>query len=285
MKPLKLIPLLLVATAAAAGATHGILLVSDQVDGVSSPQLFDSYYENAVLNAGYTYTKWDHPTQGSPSYAVLAPYKVVIWYTSTSGQAPASDPLYGSLTLTAAEQDALCQYLWQTPGTTTVLLSGMYFAWNCVADAEHEVQLYKPLFSDYLKLNYPHDNFTNWILVEDNWKYGGESSCPIFQGKNYVVNWRHYTNYPDQLEAGSGGAASAWWVDLANAHHHRSVIRAEGSKPNGGHYRIVLFSCPFENILHDTDRTAVMKNFLDWAGVSESEVAPASWGQIKTLFR
>jgi hypothetical protein len=269
---------------APAFATHGILLVSDQVDGVRNPQLFDSYYENAVRDAGYTYVRWDHFARGEPTFQDLRDYKVVIWYTSTSGDAPASDPLRGEITLTPAEQSTLVKFLTQTPGTTTVMLSGMYMAWNCVADAAHERQLYKPLFSDKLRLNYPHDNFDNWIKVEDDWKLGGESSCPIFKGETYTVNWRHHANWPDQLEPASGGLASAWWQDKENKKHHRAVIRASGAKANGGKYQLVLFACPFENIFHDTDRAVVMENFLKWAGTSQNPVEPASLGRVKALF-
>ncbi|UCH78500.1 MAG: hypothetical protein JSU81_00710 [Candidatus Coatesbacteria bacterium] len=285
------------ASAASVFGTHGILLVSDQVDGVPDPQYFDSYYRNALRNAkpgGYKYVLWDHYTQGSPTFEELRKYKVVIWYTSTSGQAPASDPLRGSVTLTPAEQEALVAFLSQTPGTTTLMLSGMYIAWNCVADAVNERQYYKPLFSDYLKLNYPRDNFDNWIKVEDGWKLVGEAGCPVFapppEGpKTYTINWRHHMNFPDQLESAAGGSGSAWWQDLASRRHHRAVIRAEGRKPGGtenDRYKIVLFACPFENILHDTNRTTVMKNFLEWAGNGEPEigVAPTSLGRLKALY-
>jgi len=285
------------AAAACAWATHGILLVSDQVDGVRDPQYFDSYYKNALRDAkpgGYDYVLWDHSTQGSPPFEELRKYKIVIWYTSTSGEAPASDPLRGSVTLTPAEQEALVAFLSQTPGTTTLMLSGMYIAWNCVADAVHETQYYKPLFSDYLKLNYPHDNFDRWIRVEDGWKLVGEAGCPIFCDENqmpqtYTINWRHHMNFPDQLEPAAGGSGSAWWQDLASKRHHRAVIRAEGRKPGGtdkDRYQIVLFACPFENILHDSKRAEVMKNFILWAGEGKSEigVAPTSLGRLKALY-
>jgi len=272
------------ALAGAAGATHGILLVSDQVDGVANPQFFDSYYEDAIRDAGYTYVKWDHPTQGSPTFDDLRPYKVVIWFTSTSGDAPASDPLRGSLTLTAAEQDALVRYLRDTPGDTAVMLSGMYIAWNCVADAVNKKQLYKPLFSDYLKLVYPQDNFFNWIKVEDGWEYTGEAGCPIFKGKSYQINWRHHANYPDQLRAGAAGAPSASWKDTGNKKHNRCVVRAEGTKPGGGKYRIVLWAGPFENVVHEDKRAELMKNFLKWAGTSQVDVAPTTLGRVKALF-
>jgi hypothetical protein len=277
----------LAALATPAIATHGILLVSDQVDGVTLPQFFDEYYESAIRDAGYTFAKWDHYTRGQPTYEDLRPYKIVIWFTSTSGQAPASDPLRGSLTLSAAEQDTLVQYLAFTPGKTALMLSGPYIAWNCVANAVNENQYYKPLFSDYLKLNYPHDNFVNWINVTDNWKLRGESGCPILDGKTYNITWRHHSTYPDQLEPGSGGAASAWWIDLSARQHHRAVIHAEGAKANGGQYRTALFACPFENIVTDEARAEVMKNFLVWAGINEVEdaITPASLGRVKTLFR
>jgi len=268
-------------------ATHGILLVSDQVDGVADPQEYDDFYENAVRDAGETYVLWDHWTQGEPSFEVLRKYKTIIWFTSSSGEAPASDPVRGNITLSLSEQKSLAAFLSQTPGKTTLMLSGMYIAWNCIADADNERQLYKPLFSDYLKLDYPRENFYNWIRVEDDWELEGDSSCPIFDGTSYTINWRHHKNFPDQLESAAGGAPSAWWRDLNDKRHHRGVIRAEGTKANGGTYRVILFSCPFENILHDTKRAEVMTAFLDWAKTPESEISvePASLGRVKALFR
>ncbi|MEE9456591.1 MAG: hypothetical protein V3W11_05525 [bacterium] len=277
------------AAALSAHATHGILLVSDQVDGVASPQDFTGYYKKALRNADprVTYALWDHWQYGEPTFEDLRKYKVVIWFTSTSGDAPASDPLRGNITLSPSEQESLAAFLSRTPGTTTLMLSGMYIAWNCVADAVREKQLYKPLFSDYLKLKYPHDNFDKWITVEDNWKLVGETGCPIFKGNTYAINWRHHRNFPDQLEPAAGGG-SARWEDAGRKRHHRAVIRARGKKANGGTYNIVLFSCPFENIQHDGDRVAVMRNFLDWAGgwpFEEVAVEPTSLGRVKALFR
>lgn len=272
------------AAALSAHGTHGVLLVSDYVDGVANPQDFTRYYKNALRGNGYTYAVWDHWKYGEPTFEDLRKYKVIIWFTSTSGAAPASDPLRGSITLSPSEQEALVSFLSRTPGTTTVMLSGMYIAWNCVADAVHEKQLYKPLFSDYLKLKYPKDNFNNWILVEDGWKLVGEGSCPIFEGKTYPVNWRHHRNFPDQLEPAAAGG-SARWEDLGYGRHHRAVIHHEGDKANGGKYKIVLFACPFENIQHDDDRTVVMGNFIEWAKLEENAVEPASLGRVKAVFR
>ena len=250
------------AAALSAHATHGILLVSDQVDGVADPQEFIRYYKKALRDAypqaKVTYVVWDHYKLGEPTFEDLRKYKVVIWFTSTSGDAPASDPLSGNITLSPSEQESLTAFLSRTPGTTTLMLSGMYIAWNCVADAVREKQLYKPLFSDYLKLKYPHDNFDKWIMVEDNWRLVGEAGCPIFKGNTYTINWRQHRNFPDQLEPAAAGG-SAWWQDLKSKRHHRAVIRGEGEKANGGTYKIVLFSCPFENIQHDGDRRRVVE--------------------------
>ncbi len=273
--------------AASAFATHGILLVSDQVDGVANPQFFDRYYKNALRDLGVDYALWDHYARGEPTFEELRKYKVVIWFTSTSGDAPASDPLRGSITLSPAEQKALVAFLSRTQGTTTLMLSGMYIAWNCVADAVGQKQLHRPLFSDYLKLKYPRDNFYNWIKVEDNWKLAGEAGQPL-KGNTYTINWRHHKNFPDQLEPGAGGAASASWQDLNGKRHHRAVVRAEGRKPGGepkDQYKIILFSCPFENIQNEDERAVVMGNFLEWAGKLEDDaVEPASLGQVKALF-
>ncbi|MGD8719723.1 MAG: hypothetical protein PVH29_12990 [Candidatus Zixiibacteriota bacterium] len=285
MKKITLIAIVVAAALTPAYATHGILLVSDQVDGVENPQEYDSFYINALRDAGYTYTLWDHYTQGEPGFEVLRKYKTVIWFTSTSGAAPASDPLHGSITLTPSEQKSLVRFLSQTPGTTTLMLSGMYIAWNCVADAENERQLYKPLFSDYLKLDYPQDNFDNWIKVDDDWVLEGEAGSP-FNGQSYDVNWRHHKNWPDQLEPAAGASGAAWWRDDEGHRHHRGVLRASGAKAGGGTYKIILFSCPFENILHDGMRAEVMANFLAWAEPEgENSVEPASLGRIKSLYR
>jgi len=272
-------------TATAAFAGHGILLVSDQVDGVTNPEDFDRYYEDAIREAGYTYAKWDHAARGDVPFEELSKYSLVIWFTSTSGASPASDPLRGNLTLSLTEQAALERFLAEPEGTTAVVLSGMYIAWNCVADATTEQQLYKPLFSDYLKLAYPADNFDRWFKVERNWKYRGENGDPLFQGKSYGIAWRHNANYPDQLEPAAGGAPSAWWLDPDNVQHHRAVIRANGAKDNGGDWRIALFACPFENIYYAADRTTIMKNIIAWSGaVAAKATAPESFGRIKALF-
>jgi hypothetical protein len=274
------------ALALTAGATSGILLVSDQTDGVSDPQYFDEYYRNALENEenGYDYTFWDHETMGEPEFADLAPYRIVIWVTGASGELPASDPLGGSITLTPEEQTTLVQYLHNAPGDRALVLFGLYLAWNCAADAENEEQMYNQLFSDYLCLHYPEDNFDNWIEVEDEWTARGKAACPIFEGQTYNVEWRHRENFPDQLDVMGNGARSAEWVDENNNAHHYCAIRSSGNKP-GGTYRTVYFSLPLECVEDDEDRIALVHNIVEWCGIETAAVEPASVGRIKAAFK
>lgn len=270
--------------AGAAGATSGILLVSDQIDGVPDPQNFDEYYRDALEaeDNDYDYTFWDHDTMGEPTFADLAPYRIVMWVTGASGELPASDPLGGSITLTPDEQTTLVQYLQNASGDRALVLFGLYLAWNCVADAENEEQMYNQLFSDYIRLDYPDDNFDNWIEVNDDWTVRGKSACPIFEGQTYDVEWRHWENFPDQLD--KTGGLCAEWLDEDNNTHHYCAIRSSGSKP-GGTYRTVYFSLPLECVDDYDDRVTLVHNIVEWCGVETAAVEPASVGRIKAAFR
>lgn len=267
-------------------ATSGILLVSDQVDGVSDPQNFDEYYRDALEDEdnNYDYTLWDHETMGEPGFTDLAPYRIVMWVTGASGELPASDPVGGSITLTPGEQTTLLQYLHDASGDRALVLFGLYLAWNCVADAENEEQMYNRLFSDYVKLDYPEDNFDNWIEVKDEWTARGESGCPIFNGHTYNVEWRHRENFPDQLDVTTDWGRSAEWVDENNNTHHCCAIRSLGYKP-GGTYHTVYFSLPLECVEDDVDRVTLVHNIVEWCGIETAAVEPASVGRIKAAFR
>jgi hypothetical protein len=157
-----------------------ILLVSDQTDGVDTPEYYDSYYINAVESGGYGYGVWDHDILGSPSYEDLENFSMVIWYTGISGEYSADNEIYGNITLTPSERFTLANYLMETEGDRTLVLSGMWIAWNCVADAGNETQLSSLLFSSLLGLDYHQDNFTNWIEVQDDWCVEGAGGVPVF---------------------------------------------------------------------------------------------------------
>lgn len=272
--------------------TQGILLVADQVDGVQSPQIFNYYYITALNDAGYYYTLWDHSLLGSPTFADLAPYKVVIWFFGNSCGFPASSPQYSHMCLTLAEETMLQEWLLLASGERSLALFGMFTAWNTIADALNQQQYYDPLFSLNLALSYPDDNFDNWIQVNDNWTVVGAAGDPITQGKTYDLDWASILNYPDQLEprTDQGGHASGAWRDPDGNLHHQAIIRSQGAKPGGGIYKTALFACPLESFQNNTDRSDLMYNLLhDWfnlpEGGSSPHVEPQSLGRIRTLYK
>jgi hypothetical protein len=279
-------------------ATQGILLVADQVDGVQIPQIFTQYYTIAIndinnsSSAGYYYTVWDHSIMGSPTYADLAPYKVVIWFFGNSCGFPASSPQYSHMCLTAAEETMLQDWLLLSSGDRNLALFGMFAGWNTVADALNQQQYYDPLFSLNLALSYPDDNFNNWIQVNDNWKVQGVAGDPITDGRTFDLDWASLLNYPDQLEPRSdqNGFASGAWRDPDGNLHHQAIIRRQGSKPGGGFYKTALFACPLESYENREDRRDLMFNLLShWfllpTGGYSPKVEPQSLGKIRTLYR
>jgi hypothetical protein len=262
-----------------------VLLVSDQVDGVSAPQFFDSAYISAVLDNNFAYVLWDHNVYGSPTLDDLQPYSAIIWYTGNSGQYPADDPNYGHLTLTLEEERTLVNYLNSGDQDRILILSGMWIAWNCVANADTQTQLYSNLFSAMLGLSYTEDNFNNWIDVDDDWTIAGVGD-DFYDSTTYELNWASQYNYPDQLEAVSPGSTTATWQDPSVNSHHYSCIYAQGLKIFGsGMYHLALLSCPIESI-NDTDlRNEIIYNLLTWGGTHTINVQPVSLGEIKSLFR
>ncbi len=267
--------------------TQGILLIADQVDGVQNPQFFNNYYTAALNDAGYYYTFWDHSLLGSPTFADLAPYKVIIWFFGNSCGFPASSPQYSHMCLTPAEESLLLDWLLIASGERSLALFGMFASWNTIADAQNQQQLFDPLFSFDLALTYPDDNFDNWIQVNDNWTVQGAAGDPITQGLTYDLDWVSILNYPDQLEprADQGGHASGAWRDPQGNLHHQAIIRSQGTKPGGGTYHTALFACPLESFKEREDRADIMGNMLDWFIGDPIEVEPQSLGRIKTLYK
>jgi hypothetical protein len=279
--------------------TQGILLVADQVDGVQNPQFFNSYYVTALIDINnyyypldYYYTVWDHSLLGSPTYADLAPYKVVIWFFGNSCGFPASSQQYSHMCLTPAEETVLQEWLLLSPGDRNLALFGMFAGWNTIADALNQQQLYDPLFSLNLALSYPDDNFDNWIQLNDNWTVQGVAGDPITQGRTYDLDWASILNYPDQLEprADQNGFASGAWRDPDGNLHHQAIIRRQGGKSGGGFYKTALFACPLESFQEREDRRDIMYYLLhDWFGLVDGDSSPQveaqSLGKIKTLYK
>ncbi|MGQ9705620.1 MAG: hypothetical protein ACUVWP_01275 [bacterium] len=259
-----------------------VLLVSDQTDGVDNPQFFDAYYIQALNSHNVAYSFWDHDRFGSPKLTDLEPYKLIIWFTGNSGQYSSDTPNFGHVTLTKDEEKTLCDYLNTLSGDRSVILSGMWIAWNCVANASNNSQEFSILFSGLLGLDYPVDNFTGWITVNDDWEVKGVKESPIFKGAIYGVEWKSNMNNPDMLESNVNGG-DARWFDGSQFHHH-SCIHNEGDKMIGGKFRIALLSCPFESIGSNDDRKKLMGNILNWCKVPSISIENTSIGQIKSLF-
>jgi hypothetical protein len=250
-----------------------VLLVADEVDGVDFPQHFYSGYETLLDALAVEYNLWDHSVSGEPDLDDLAPYDVVIWVTGNSCGRPASDPVYGHSALSLAEEGTLRQWL-ETDGGRGLMLSGMWIGWNCVADADTEDQLPSTFFDWYVGLDYPEDNFTDWIEVDDDWTLEPTSSAR-FITESYDVNWLSDENYPDQVESAVGWT-EAHWTDPDSLHHHKAVIANEGYD-----WRTVLFACPLEAVSGESNRRDILDRVLVWFMEGEANVVESSWGEIK----
>jgi len=259
-----------------------VLLVSDETDGVDSPQYFDAYYIQALTSHNIAYSFWDHDLHGSPKLSDLEPYKLIIWFTANSGQYSSDTPNYGHLTLTKDEEKTLNDYLMTLDGDRALILSGMWIAWNCVANSSNNTQEYSLLFTGLLGLDYSGDNFTNWIKVTDDWDLKETSNSPIFKGATYGIEWKSKLNNPDMLESSMNGGDAKWFD--TNDYHHYACIHNEGDKMGGGKFRIALMSCPFESVGGADDKKKVMGNILNWCKVPSVSIESTSIGAIKSLF-
>jgi len=268
----------------------GVLLISDQEDGVSEPLYFDDYYEDAIDDI------FGHPYYYNILYHTrdirvqdLTGHGAVVWYTGISGGTSSADGPAGHITLTLDEEDAVIQYLETTPADECrgVWLCGMYIAWNCIAEVLTMGQLYSELFSNYVGLDYPTGNFLDPIRVDSSWIGGSGSSSPPLSGVPYSIWWAPGDyNYPDML----GTSGSAWsaltWQDSGGATHHSSVIANQGSSPYGGTWYIVLSALPLESVGTESsgeERSYMMSDVLSWFQVTVG-VEESSWGQIKASY-
>ncbi len=238
------------------GKDADVLIVSDYSDGVtSSPENYESVYQAAVTAAGYSYDTWDHDAQGSPTLADIQSYKAIIWCTGISGSSAASGDT-GHTTLTLDEESTLTS--WLDLGGKSLCLSGMWIAWNCIADGNAQSQMSSTLFDDYMKLDYPPENFSGWITVNNNWKMNGQGG-PIGGDEVWDLNWASAENYPDQLESTAADSNIFDWADAGGTQHHYAGIRYDG-----GTFRTALLACPIESIGSDADKALFMQRMLDW---------------------
>ncbi len=251
-----------------------VLIVADEVDGVDVPQYFHSIYENVLNALGVDYNLWDHNDNGEPAADDLAPYDVVIWVTGNSCGYPADNPIYGHQAISLDEEAVLRQWL-ETPAARGLVLSGIWIGYNCVADESQDEQLASRFFDYSMGLDYPDENFTDWIEVDDDWTLssaGGELNLD-----NQPLEWASVENYPDQLGT-SIGTVEAYWTDPDEDDHNAAIISYQGSS-----WRSVFMACPLESIDGAQNRNDVMSAILDWFTEGPAALVEASWGQIKAL--
>jgi hypothetical protein len=267
-----------------------VLLVSDQEDGVSDPLYFDDYYTDAIddiFGHPYYYHILYHSDEVRTSD--LTPYEAVVWYTGISGGTSSADGPAGHITLTLDEEDAIIQYLETTPADASrgIWLSGMYIAWNCVAEVLTMGQLYSRLFSNYIGLAYPTENFLDPIFVDNSWIGGSGDSAPPLNGVPYSIWWAAEDyNYPDMLDTAGSAWTALTWQDSGGGTHYSSVIANQGTSPYGGAWFIVFSALPLESIGTESsgeERSYMMNDVLSWFQVTLG-VEDSSWGQIKAAF-
>jgi len=265
----------------------GVLLVSDQTDGVDDPLYFDEYYQDAIddiFGHPFYYDTLTHTRELEADD--LVGYDAVIWYTGLSGGTSAADGPAGHVTLTENEEDAIVEYLSTTPNGDYrgVWLSGMYIAWNCVAETSTQGQLYSILFNQYIGLDYPSRNFTNPLYVDNTWIGGSGSSSDPLYGVPYSIYWAAGTyNYPDLLGTAGGAWTALTWQNASGEEQGASIIANEGTSAYGGNWYIVLAALPLESVGTQSsgeERMYMANDILSWFQVGFA-VDETSWGAIK----
>ncbi len=236
------------------GIELNILLVSDQTDGSASPEYYDAVYTHGCETAGLAYTIWDHDTQGEPTLADLQPYNCIFWYTGVSGGTANTHA-----TLSLNEEQVLVD--WLTLGDKFLVGSGIWMAWDCIADATNQVQLPSDLFDNHFHLSYPPENFSGWISVTNSWFMDGQVN-PVGQDLDYGINWVSGENYPDQLESNVAAAENEvyTWMD-PNVAHHQGGISYDGAS-----FKTVLLACPVEQLDGEATQDLLIGNILNWFG-------------------
>jgi fibronectin type 3 domain-containing protein len=236
------------------GAELNILLVSDPADEAITIENYDAVYTHGFETAGLAYTIWDHQTQGEPTLTDLQDYNCIFWYTATSGGSALTHAC-----LSLAEEQTLVD--WMNLGDRFLCLSGIWIAWNCIADATAQQQVPSVLFDDYIKLDYPPENYGAWIYVTNSWFLDGLTN-PVGADIDWPINWVSGENYPDQLESTvpASGNECFTWMD-PNVSHHQGGISYDG-----GSFKTVFLACPVEQVGAEADKDLLIANILNWFG-------------------
>ncbi|MBU1891260.1 hypothetical protein KJ782_07320, partial [Patescibacteria group bacterium] len=148
---------------------------------------------------------------------------------------------------------------WLSLGDRYLVGTGIWLAWDCIADATNSVQLPSVLFDDYFQLDYPPENFGGWIVVANTWWMDGLG--PVGGDTDYPINWVSAENYPDQLEPNSAldDDKTYTWIDASSISHHQGAINYDG-----GTFKTVLMACPPEQLSGQDTQDLIIANILGW---------------------
>jgi hypothetical protein len=221
-----------------------ILIVDD--DGGDG---YETYYEQAVLNAGRSYLTVGSP----PSAADMNLFEAVIWLTGDDY----------TTTLTATDKVELAAYL---DGGGRLFMSGQDIGYDLRTEA---------FYADYLHAAY----------VQDDVKLGGvlgNAASPVGAGFAFDIKGGDGANnqaYPSEIDP-IGPAMTAFFYNpsvpegaaTSNDAVKDELIVSNGITSSGtagltyadANYRLVYFAFGFEAIAGAADRTQTMDRVLDW---------------------
>ncbi len=208
-------------------STKIILLVDDD-DGYN----YESYFINALNDAGYSYDIWDVSNLGSPSADTLLRYKVVIWTTGDD---------YTS-TLSSTDENNLIQFL-ENGGR--LFLSSQDYLWDVSGGSDGSIS--NTFINNYLGVSEVNNDVSYTSVV-------GVSGDPIGDGLSLTLNYP-YTNYADTITVGNGGAA------IFTYNGQPTAVRLDGGK-----YRTVFLAFSFEAVENADSTTGaqLMDRIITW---------------------
>ncbi len=200
-----------------------ILLVDD--DG---GQTYETYYENAITSAGYSFDEWKINETGSPTIDNLSAYSIVIWFTADEW----------SNVITSDDENTLMQYL--DAGGNLFLSSQDYLYGAGGLDT---------FGANYLHIgNYGEDFGTTFVdNVTGNLISAGQGHVVL----SYPGTFADYTDV--LLTDGSPGAEAVFTGDVG----YPVGIQYTGS------FKTVFFAFAFE-ALPSANATAVMGNMISY---------------------
>ncbi len=230
------------ATPHASTPSNTILLVDD--DGGKD---YESYFKQALSDAGYTYDVWDVSSKGVPSASTLNTYKVVIWTTGSTWEN----------TLTSDEQNALISYL---NAGGKLYLSSQDLLWDLSGGNDGSVS--NTFVNNYLGVSAV-ANDKSYTSVK------GISGDPISGAFSTLSLDYPFYNYADEITPGS---STPIFDDSSG--------KATAVRYDSGSFRTVFTAFSFEAVekASATNGAQLMKNIIEWLlnGGGSSGSAPSA---------